>query len=340
MNEPVLESAKLRERREESAISPAAEARGGGRRALSVVVPCYNEADALGELYQRVTRVCRENVGDDYELVLVDDGSRDGTWGAIASLNAKDSHVVGLRLSRNYGQQMALSAGLAACRGELTLIIDADMQDPPDLLPEMMKLIAEGADVVYGQRISRGEEPWIRKAGAKLFYALLEYLSDRSIPPNVSDFRLMRRRVLDILNEMPEQHRFVRGMISWIGFDQRPLPFHRGSRASGKTRYSITRLTALAVDAITSFSIRPLRLATAMALVSLPLAVVLVGYILFGLVFHLAVSGWASVMMVVVMFGTAQLLILGIIGEYLGRLYMAAKNRPLYIVSEIKRTER
>jgi dolichol-phosphate mannosyltransferase len=309
------------------------------RPALSVVVPCYNETGALAELYDRVTKIAAATVGDSYELVLVDDGSSDGTWGAIASLAATDPHIFGVRLSRNYGQQLALSAGLHECRGELVFIIDADMQDPPELLPDMMKVIGEGADVVYGQRVSRGEEPWLRKAGAKFFYALIEYLSDRAIPPNVSDFRLMRRRVLDVLNEMPEQHRFVRGMISWIGFDQRPLPFHRGARASGKTRYSITRLTSLAVDAITSFSIRPLRLAIIMALLSLPLAVVMAIYIIASWVLNISVPGWASVMMVVVLFGTAQLTILGIIGEYLGRLYMGAKNRPLYVVSEVKRRD-
>ena len=307
------------------------------RPAVSVVVPCYNEAGAIGELHGRVSKICRETFAEDFELVLVDDGSADGTWGAIASLSATDPHVVGVRLSRNHGQQLALTAGLRECRGELILIIDADMQDPPELLPEMMKLIADGADVVYGQRVSRGEEPWIRRAGARFFYALLEYLSERTIPPNVSDFRLMRRRVLDVLNAMPEQHRFVRGMISWVGFDQRPLLFHRGTRASGKTRYSVSRLTALAVDAITSFSIRPLRLAIAMALVSLPLALVLFVYIIGSWLLGFSVAGWSSVMMVVVVLGTAQLTILGIIGEYLGRLYMAAKNRPLYIVSEIVR---
>jgi dolichol-phosphate mannosyltransferase len=315
----------------------ALEAASPVRPAVSVVVPCYNEAGAIGELHSRVAKICREAVAEDFELVLVDDGSSDATWGAIASLCATDPHVVGIRLSRNHGQQLALTAGLRECRGDLILIIDADMQDPPELLPEMMKLIQDGADVVYGQRISRGEEPWIRKAGARLFYATLDYLSDRAIPPNVSDFRLMRRRVLDVLNAMPEQHRFVRGMISWVGFDQRPLPFHRGSRASGRTRYSISRLTALAVDAITSFSIRPLRLAIAMALVSLPLALVLFVYIIGSWLLGFSVAGWASVMMVVVVLGTAQLTILGIIGEYLGRLYMAAKNRPLYIVSEIVR---
>jgi polyisoprenyl-phosphate glycosyltransferase len=307
--------------------------------ALSVVVPSYNEAGAIGELHRRVSQVCKECVGDDYELVLVDDGSLDATWGAIASLCVSDPHVVGVRLSRNHGQQLALTAGLHECRGQLIFIIDADMQDPPELLPEMIKMIEQGADVVYGQRISRGEEPWIRRAGARLFYALLEYLSDRAIPRNVSDFRLMRRRVLDVLNEMPEQHRFVRGMISWIGFDQRPLPFHRGARASGKTRYSIARLTSLAVDAITSFSIRPLRLAIVMALLSLPFAVIMAIYIVGSVILGFSVAGWASVMMVVVLFGTAQLTILGIIGEYLGRLYMGAKDRPLYVVSEVRRRD-
>jgi dolichol-phosphate mannosyltransferase len=315
------------------------EAAAKPRPALSVVAPCYNETGALAELYARVTKTASAAVGDDYEFVLVDDGSSDGTWGVIASLAATDPHILGVRLSRNYGQQLALSAGLRECGGELVFIIDADMQDPPELLPDMMKVIGEGADVVYGQRISRGEEPWLRKAGARLFYALIEYLSDRAIPRNVSDFRLMRRRVLDVLNEMPEQHRFVRGMISWIGFDQRPLPFHRGTRASGKTRYSLTRLTSLAVDAITSFSIRPLRLAIVMAMLSLPFALIMAIYIIVSWMMGFSVAGWASVMTAVVLFGTAQLTILGIIGEYLGRLYMGAKNRPLYVVSEVKRRD-
>jgi dolichol-phosphate mannosyltransferase len=257
----------------------------------------------------------------------------------MASLVAEDPHVVAVRLSRNHGQQLALSAGLRECRGELILILDADLQDPPELLPDMMKLIDAGADVVYGQRVSRGQETWLRKFGAKLFYALLDYLSERTIPRNVSDFRLMRRRVVDVLNSMPEQHRFVRGMISWIGFDQRPLPFHRGSRASGQTSYSFSRLTALAVDAITSFSIRPLRLAIAMALISLPFGIVMAFYIAVGLILHLAVAGWASVMAVVVFLGIAQLLILGIIGEYVGRLYMEAKQRPLYVIDKVLRRE-
>ena len=304
---------------------------------LSVVVPCFNEISSIGELHRRVSEVCRGRFADRFELVLVDDGSTDGTWGAIAALAATDRRVVGVRLSRNYGQQLALTAGLRECRGDLVLIIDADMQDPPELLPDMLKLVEAGADVVYGQRISRGNEPWIRKMGAWLFYALLEYLSERAIPRNVSDFRLMRRRVLDVLNAMPEQHRFVRGMISWVGFDQRPLPFHRAARTAGKSRYSIGRLTSLAVDAITSFSIRPLRLAITMALVSMPLAVVLFIYIIGSWLLGFSVAGWSSVMMVVVVFGTAQLVILGIIGEYLGRLYMSAKHRPLYVVSEIAR---
>jgi len=323
---------------DESATEALREA--AAQPAVSVVVPCYNEADAIGQLHARVSKVCRETVAENYELVLVDDGSSDQTWGSIASLAASDPHVVGVRLSRNHGQQLALTAGLRECRGALIFIIDADMQDPPELLPDMLTLIDDGADVVYGQRVSRGEEPWIRKAGARLFYALLEYLSERAIPRNVSDFRLMRRRVLDVLNAMPEQHRFVRGMISWVGFDQRPLPFHRAARASGKTRYSVTRLTALAVDAITSFSIRPLRLAIAMALLSMPVAFMLAVYIIGGWLLGLSVPGWASVMTVVVMFGTAQLIILGIIGEYLGRLYMAAKNRPLYVVGEILRAKK
>src|SRR5690242_12197275 len=194
---------------------------------LSIVAPCYNEAEGLAELHRRITAIAERQVGGDYELVLVNDGSRDATWAKIVELAARDPHVVGATLSRNHGHQLALSAGLTLCRGARVLIIDADLQDPPELLPQMMALMDQGADVVYGQRISRDGETWFKRTTAGLFYRLLARLVDVPIPVDSGDFRLMSRRALDVLNAMPEQHRFIRGMVSWIGMRQVPLLYRR-----------------------------------------------------------------------------------------------------------------
>ena len=201
-------------------------------------MPCFNEETGLSELYPRLSRACREAVGDDYEIVLVDDGSTDRTWPLIRELAEQDGHVVGVTLSRNHGHQLALTAGLSVCRGDRVLILDADLQDPPELVSEMMALIErEGADVVYGQRLSRDGESWHKKATASLFYRLLGRMTDLSIPVDTGDFRLMTRRALSVLQSMPEQHRFIRGMVSWIGFHQVPFHYNRAQRFAGETKY-------------------------------------------------------------------------------------------------------
>lgn len=192
--------------------------------ALSAVVPCYNEVDGIGELYRRATAACRKQAGDSYEIVLVVDGSTDGTREAIFDLAAKDRHVVGIDLARNYGHQIALSAGLEFCRGQRILILDADLQDPPELLGEMMAKMDEGFDVVYGQRLKREGEGWFKRVTAALFYRLLRRMVDVDIAPDTGDFRLMSRRALDHLNAMPERYRFIRGMVSWIGLKQIAFP--------------------------------------------------------------------------------------------------------------------
>jgi dolichol-phosphate mannosyltransferase len=304
---------------------------------LSVVSPCYNEEGSLAELHRRLSAACRGEVGEDYEIVLVDDGSTDRTRSIIADLCDSDPRVVGVILSRNHGHQLALSAGLHVCRGRHILIIDADLQDPPELLGPMMKLMDEGADVVYGQRRVRRGEPPFKKISAALFYRLLNSLVDIEIPFDAGDFRLMSRRTLDELNRMPEQHRFIRGMVSWIGFRQVPLRYERQRRFAGETKYPLRKMLRFAFDAISGFSIVPLRIATYLGFLCAILGLVFLAYTVYSYVTGIALQGWTTLMTVILILGSGQLLVLGVIGEYLGRLFMQSKNRPLFVIEEIVR---
>lgn len=308
---------------------------GPARVALSVVVPCFNEEDNLRELWRRVTDVCTETCDRDYEIVLVDDGSKDKTWELIHELTEEDDNVLGVRLSRNHGHQLALSAGLENCSGKRILIIDADLQDPPELLPKMMEMMDSGIDVVYGQRADRAGETYFKRTSAKIFYRLLDSLVDIKIPLDTGDFRLMSRRVLEGLIAMPEQHRFVRGMVSWLGFRQEPLVYDRQERFAGETKYPLSKMARFAIDAITSFSVKPLRIASAFG--------VLFGVLgLAGLVYSMTswlrgdvVPGWTSVIVTVLILGSVQLFVIGVFGEYLGRLFIESKNRPMFIIDEV-----
>jgi glycosyltransferase involved in cell wall biosynthesis len=303
---------------------------------LSVVCPCYNEQESLGELYKRTTQACEEHVGDSYEIVLVDDGSTDSTRSMIAGYCEADPHVLGVLLSRNHGHQLALSAGLHVCRGARILVIDADLQDPPELLGGMMKLMDdEKADVVYGQRVERQGETPFKQLSAHLFYKLLNSLADVKIPNDTGDFRLMSRRTLDELNRMPEQHRFIRGMVSWIGLRQVPFKYQRHQRFAGETKYPLKKMLRFALDAISGFSIVPLRLATYLGLFCSMLGVFFLGYTAYSYLSGIAIHGWTTLMTVVLVLGSGQLFVLGIIGEYLGRLYMQSKNRPLFIIEKV-----
>ena len=305
--------------------------------ALSVVAPCYDEAANLAVLHARLTAVCRAAVGDDYELVFVNDGSRDSTWALIADLAARDPCVVGVDLSRNHGQALALSAGLATARGERVLIVDADLQDPPELLPQMLALMTPGVDVVYGRRTDRAGETWFKRASAAAFYRLLGLLSDTPIPADTGDFRLISRRVLEVLNAMPEQGRFLRGMVGWIGFTQVALPYARAPRLTGTSKYPLHRMVMFSLDAITAFSIRPLRVAALLGGVFGAGGLLVLGYTLASWAMGRAVAGWTSLMAVVLILGSAQLMVLGIIGEYVGRLVVESKGRPLFVIREVRR---
>jgi polyisoprenyl-phosphate glycosyltransferase len=305
--------------------------------ALSVVVPCYNEVDCLTELHGRVTAACRKQVGEHYEIVLVNDGSTDGTRAAIFDLAAKDHHVVAINLSRNYGHQIALSAGLEFCWGDRILILDADLQDPPELLGEMMAKMDDGFDVVYGQRSERDGESWFKRATASAFYRVLRAMVDVNIAPDTGDFRLMSRRALDHLNAMPERYRFIRGMVSWIGLKQVAIPYRRNRRHAGTTHYPLSKMVHLAVDAMTSFSVIPLRFASHLGMAFGVIGFLALCHVLFSWFIGNVLPGWTSLAAIVLILGSVQLLVLGIFGEYLGRMYMEAKRRPLYIVDEVAR---
>ncbi len=304
---------------------------------LSVVVPCFNEEGGLHELHRRVSAACHEAVGLQYELVLVNDGSRDGTWPAMLALSRGDARVVAVNLSRNFGHQMALSAGLKVCRGERVLILDADLQDPPELLSAMMGQIDAGYDVVYGRRRRREGETVLKKATAALFYRLFRRLVDVELPPDTGDFRLISRRALDLLNAMPEHHRFIRGMVSWIGLPQTPMMYDRAVRFTGETKYPLRKMIRFALDAITGFSIKPLRVASYLGIATGIGGAALIIYVTGAWMAGDAVPGWTSLMCITLVLGSIQLLVAGLMGEYLGRLYLESKQRPLFIIQDIVR---
>lgn len=302
---------------------------------LSIVVPCYNEQAGLPELYRRVTAVAAEFAP--YELVLINDGSRDATWEAIGELVLRDCRVIGVDLSRNHGHQLALTAGLTVCRGDRILILDADLQDPPELLPEMMTIMDDlAADVVYGQRRQRAGETAFKLLTAKWFYRVINALTSTPIPADAGDFRLISRRALDVLLQMPEKHRFIRGMVSWIGFRQQPLLYNRDPRFAGETKYPLRKMLTLAIDAVTSFSTLPLRFASLLGVIAATFSILLGLYSLGSWVLGNTVSGWTSLMATVTFIGGTQLLVTGIFGEYLGRIYVESLHRPLFIIREIQ----
>jgi len=255
-------------------------------------------------------------------------------------LTENDPRVMAVNLSRNHGHQLALTAGLTVCRGERILILDADLQDPPELLAPMMTRMDAGADVIYGQRIEREGETAFKRLSAAIFYRLLRMLVDIEIPLDTGDFRLMSRRALNILNSMPEQHRFVRGLVSWIGFRQEGLPYSRAARFHGETKYPLYKMMRFAVDAITSFSIRPLRIASWLGVGAGMGGLSVIIYVISAWISGYAVSGWTSLMMITLIIGSSQLLVAGVMGEYLGRLYLESKNRPLFVIESVLQAPR
>lgn len=299
---------------------------------ISVIAPVYNEVQSLPEFYRRV-KAALEDMGVSWELLLVDDGSHDGSSELICQLAKEDNHVRPLIFARNFGHQLAVTAGLDYCRGKAAIIIDSDLQDPPEVMKELIQKWREGYEVVYAVRSEREGESWFKLATASLFYRLIYKITDVKIPLDTGDFRLLDYKVVNVLRQMRERHRFLRGMSVWVGFRQTGVSYRRAARYAGKTKYPFRKMFKFASDAITSFSYLPLQIATYMGFLSAGLSILAIPVVIIlrqsG---SQAFFGQATTLIAVLFLGGVQLISLGILGEYIGRLYDEAKGRPLYIL--------
>lgn len=307
---------------------------------LSVIVPCYNEQESIPLFYREVTRVLSD-VTDDYEIVFVNDGSRDGTLAAMTELALADSRVVYLSLSRNFGKEAAMYAGLCNVRGDYVAVMDADLQDPPSLLPEMLSVVmSDEADVAATRRVDRQGEPPIRSFFARQFYKIINKISDADIVDGARDFRLMRRQVADVIVEMKEYNRFSKGLFGWVGFKTKWLPYENRERVAGETKWSFWKLFKYAIDGIVNFSQMPLTIASWFGIFMTFFAFFMeIVVVVRRLVFGDPVAGWASLVCVIVFVGGIQLFCLGIIGQYLAKLYLEAKGRPHFIIDKSSRDD-
>jgi Glycosyltransferases involved in cell wall biogenesis len=307
------------------------------RDKLTFVVAAFNEAETLPLLHRRIAAAVQAAgaAAPDVSMLYVDDGSTDGTWEVLRGIADADPRVSLLRLSRNFGKEAALTAGLDHVREGAALILDADGQDPPELFMQFVAKWREGYDDVYGTRIQREGETWLKKATAHLFYRLMRRLSKTPIPVDTGDFRLLSPRALEALRQLRERHRFMKGLFGWVGFNRVSIPYDRAPRAAGSSKFGYWRLWNFALDGITSFTTAPLRLATYIGLVTAMLAFAFALWVVFkALLFGDPVAGWPTMMTVILGLGGVQLIALGMIGEYLGRLYMESKQRPLYLVED------
>jgi dolichol-phosphate mannosyltransferase len=304
------------------------------QRLLSLVVPVYNESDTIGVFYERATKALAAIPGLSYEVLFVDDGSRDDSYAQLLKLAQRDSHLRIIKFSRNFGHQIAITAGIDRASGDGVAVIDADLQDPPEVIASMVDRWREGYDVVYGVRAGRTGEGRMKLLTAALFYRLLNRITKIEVPVDVGDFRLMSRRVVDQLKQMREKDRFVRGLVSWIGFRQTGVPYQRDRRYAGETKYPFGKMVKFAFDGITSFSTVPLKLATWLGYVASGLAFLYMLSVFVQKALGMTVQGWATVMVAMLFLGGVQLISLGIIGEYLGRVFTELKPRPMYIVEE------
>ncbi len=301
---------------------------------LSVVIPLLNEQEVLPTLHARL-QAATAGLGGPVELLFVDDGSTDNSPVVLQSLAAQDPQVSLIRFSRNFGKEQAMSAGLMAARGQAVVILDADLQHPPEHIPEMVAAWRSGADVVNMKRRGRQGEPWAKRRAAGAFYRVINSLSDTPIPADIGDFRLLSRRAVDALNRLPERNRFMKGLFAWIGFPQVTLEFDVAERAAGTTKWSPRQLTRFALEGITAFSIQPLKFATKVGLLTALFAVALgLFYLIRALLLGDAVPGFPTLIVVILMLGGMQLMAIGLLGEYLGRLWLESKQRPLYIVQD------
>jgi len=305
------------------------------REQLTVVIAAFNEAESLPMLQPRIGAVLDTLAGEgiDGQVLYVDDGSRDATWSVMQQLASADRRIALLRLSRNFGKELALTAGLDRVESGAALILDADGQDAPELIPQFVAKWREGYDDVHGTRMEREGEGWLKRTTAHAFYRVIGKLSRTPIPADTGDFRLLSPRALHALQQMRERHRFMKGLFGWVGYNRIAIPYHRDPRTTGHSKFNFWRLWNLALEGITSFSTAPLRLATYLGLLTALVAFVYgVAIVLKALLWGDPVAGWPTMMSVILFLGGVQLIALGVIGEYLGRLYDEAKQRPLYLV--------
>lgn len=302
---------------------------------LSLVVPVYNEVEGIRAFNERALTVMKTLPELDYEIIYVDDGCKDGSYTLLEEFASANEKIRVVKLSRNFGHQIAITAGLDHATGDVIVFIDADLQDPPEVILQMIAKWREGFDVVYGQRRRREGESAFKLATASVFYRMLRSLASIDIPPDVGDFRLISRRVADQLRALREKDRYIRGLVSWVGFKQAAVVYDRDERVAGVTKYPLRKMIKFALDGLTSFSTAPLRVATWMGYTASVMAFLYLAVVLVQVAMGVTVDGWASIMVVALFIGGVQLICLGILGEYIGRVFNEVKPRPIYIVEEI-----
>ena len=302
----------------------------------SLIIPIYNEEETIPELYRRVSDVM-DSLDDSVELILINDGSRDRSLKLMRELQERDARVCYISFARNFGHQAAVTAGLNFARGQVIVVLDADLQDPPELIPKMIESWQAGYHVVYAQRTKRKKESWFKRLTAYVFYRLLRQLADVDIPADTGDFCLMDRQVVEVLNSMPERNRYIRGLRAWIGFQQTAVKFERDPRFAGEVKYTFKKSLALAINSLVSFSKIPLRISTYLGLFSALIALLMALLVLYWRLQQpeSPVTGLATILIAVFFLGSVQLISIGILGEYIGRIYEEVKGRPAYTIAEI-----
>jgi glycosyltransferase involved in cell wall biosynthesis len=306
---------------------------------VSVIVPCYNEESVIKESYSRLSRAMKET-GHDYELVFINDGSKDQTPQLLNDLGKQDPNVVVIHFSRNFGHQPAVTAGLNNCTGNYAVIIDADLQDPPELIPEMLNMaLTDGYNIVYAVRKQRKGETFFKKITAKFYYRLLNFMSETELPVDTGDFRLIDKKVIDTFNGLTEKHKYIRGLMSWVGFKQAPIYYDRDPRFAGETHYPFLKMLTFATRGLLYFTKKPLKLATQLGFLCIVVGLGLAVYVMASRYLHPEhiASGWSSVLITIVFFGGVQLLTVGVLGAYLGNIFDEVKSRPEYIIDTIEK---
>lgn len=301
---------------------------------ISIVVPMYNEQEVAKEFYNRTTSVLTKLIEYDYEIIVVNDGSRDKTLEILLNILREDEHVKVINFSRNFGHQAAITAGIENATGDAIITIDADLQDPPEIIVDMIREYEKGYDIVYAKRKSRKKDTFFKRETAKLYYKILNKLSDIKIPENVGDFRLISKRVQEVFIKLPEKDRYVRGMFAWMGFNQTMVEFDRASRYAGKTKYPLSKMIKLALSGIVGFSTKPLRIIFKLGLATTFISFILMIYAIVMKILGSVENGWSSIMVAITFIGGIQLLSLGIVAEYIAKIYGEVKERPVYIIMD------